>query len=204
MKNSILMMISWVAIGFSAVAQETFPLLLDIDVSTKRTHDELAAVNENKDDVRFEWARVNVDISRKVGDVPKGKLAFEFYVIGRDPRSGDYGVIDVVKEAFELKESNDYRFSFSSPTYSIGEPIDVTNIADVYETYLVVVADASGKMLAYRCGWAVTDKDVSFIRKLGLKTRFDEKRTVVGELELPEPELQTSAPDAAVQEGVEE
>lgn len=182
----------------SVRAETTFPLKVDIDVSTKHQRESIGAGRDGE--AKVEKVQVNVKIRKSGGTLPAGKLTAELYVIGKQIHTGYLGIIDVQKGPFELTKENDYTFEYQSPKYALGKTSGNIEVGGEYETYLVVVSDAQGNLIDSRCGRAIEDKGIAFIRKLGPKTLFDRDGNVIGELKNPGEALKRAIP-AAVDPG---
>ena len=180
------------------VSSWAFPLKVDIDVSTKRSRQQMGSGADGE--ARLENVQLKIKIRKSGGDLPEGKLSAELYVIGRQIHTGNYGIIDVKKGEFELLKDNDYAFTYESPVYTLGKTSGNINVGGEYETYLVVVSDPGGEMIDWRSGRALRDEGVAFIRKLGPKTMFDKEGNVLGELENPGEDFKAAVP-AAVDPG---
>jgi hypothetical protein len=175
-------------------AQAVFPLRLDIDVSTRKTKQNIGAGKEGE--AKLEKVQVKVKIKRSGGDVPEGMLHAELYVIGRQIQTGNYGIIDVQKGEFALTADNSYTFEYESPMYTLGKTTGNINVGGTYETYLVVVSGPDGAMIDSRSGRAIKEEGIAFIRQLGKKTMFDKDGNVIGKLENPGDAFKKAIPSA--------
>lgn len=182
MKKRILMMVCCATIGISTATVHAVPLMLDIDVTTRRDHDTLRPIQGDPDNIKLNSATITIKIHRSLGDVPEGKLFAELYVIGRLNDIEAYGIIDVKKGEIKLTEENDYTALFVSPPYDIDQDEEIVNKYGEYRSFLVVVSDAEGNVIDYRDGWSLRNKDITLIRKLGLKAKMDVSGRVIGEL----------------------
>lgn len=174
----------------------TFPLKVDIDVSAKKSRKQVGAGDEGE--VKVETVTVKVKVRKSGGDVPEGKLTAELYVIGKQIQSGNYGIIDVQKGEFELTRENDYSGTYESPTYTLGSTSGNINVGGKYETSLVVICGPDGEIIDWRCGRALSDEGVAFIRELGPMTLFDKNGNVLGKVENPGEAVRAAAPAAVM------
>lgn len=200
MKNVMKTFLGVVMLGsvvtVSSAAQ--FPLRVDIDVSTKRDTKNIGAGSDGE--ARVEKVQVIVKI-RKSGGQPWTKpVSAELYVIGKQIQTGNLAIIDVQKGTGVFSKENDNSFYYKSPFYSLGRTSGNINVGGVYETYLVVVTDDEGNIVATRCGRAIKDKGIAFIRELGPMTMFDRDGNVLGKLEDPGAAFKLAVP-AAVDPG---
>jgi hypothetical protein len=175
-------------------AEATFPLRVDIDVSTKRSSKQIGA--GDRGEVKRESVIVKVKIRKSGGDVPEGMLSGELYVIGKQIHTGNYGIIDVVKKEFELTKENDYTAEYVSPSYVLGRTAGNIDVGGKYETYLVVISGPDGEIIDYRSGRHISDKGIAFIRTLGKETMFDKEGNVLGKLENKGEALKIAIPAA--------
>lgn len=181
----------------AASAQATFPLRVDIDVSTKRSTRQIGAGTSGEAKVENVQCRVKV---RKSGGQPYAEqLTAELYVIGRQIHTGYYGIIDVVKKDFNFTKDNDNTFEFSSKMYAIGKTSGNINAGAKYETYLLVVVDKDGKVVETRSGRSIGEKGIALIREMGPMTLFDRDGNVVGKVENPGSAFKASIPAATFQ-----
>ena len=194
--NKGLVCVSVLASG--VLAAGAFPLKVDIDVSTKRTRQQIGAGVSGE--ARVEDVSLKVKIRRSGGDIPEGMLHAELYVIGTKVHTGDYVIIDVQKGDFELSRDNNYEFVYESPTYSLGATSGNIKAGAKYETFLVVVSDPAGAMIDWRSGRALREEGVALIREMGPRTLFDKDGNVLGEVENPGEAFKAAVP-AAVDPG---
>ena len=198
MKRWIKGLLCVAVLAAGVLAAGAFPLKVDIDVTTKRSRQQIGSGDDG--DVRLENVIVKVKIRKSGGDIPEGKLSAELYVIGKQIQTGNYGIIDVKKGEFELLKENDYTFKYESPTYTMGKTDGVVNVGGEYETYLVVVSGPDGEIIDWRCGRAIREEGVAFIRELGPMTMFDRDGNVLGKLENPGEALKEAIPAATAQD----
>ncbi len=159
-------------------ARADFPLRVDIDVNAKVSRKSIGAGMDGEAKVEQVQCKVKI---RKVGGQPyKGKLTAELYVIGEQIHTGYYGIIGVFKEKFTFAKENGNTFEFASPMYSIARTSGNIDVGGKYVTYLLVVADADGKIVDTRSGRTIRDKGIAIIRELGPKTLFDKDGNVMG------------------------
>jgi hypothetical protein len=194
MKMWIKRLVCLAVVGCVAVAEATFPLRVDIDVSTKRETKQIGAGDDGE--VKRESVIVKVKVRKSGGDVPEGMLSGELYVIGKQIQTGNYGIIDVVKKEFELTKENDYTAEYVSPSYMLGRTAGNIDVGGKYETYLVVISGPDGEIIDYRSGRHISDKGVAFIRTLGKDTMFDKEGNVLGKLENKGEALKVAIPAA--------
>ena len=114
--------------------------------------------------------------------------------------TGHYGIIDVQKGSGTFDKENDNSFKYTSPMYALGRTSGNINVGGTYETYLVVITDHTGKIVATRCGRSIKDEGIAFIRELGPKTLFDRDGNVIGKVEQPGKAFRAAVP-AAVDPG---
>ncbi|MEN8254503.1 MAG: hypothetical protein ABFR33_03435 [Verrucomicrobiota bacterium] len=159
----------------------TFPLRVDIDVSTKRHKKSIGAGDAGEAKVEQVQCRVKI---RKAGGSPYAdQLTAELYVIGQQIHTGYFGIIDVVKKDFTFTKENDNTFEFLSKMYALGATSGNINVGGKYETYLLVVVDKDGKIIETRSGRVIRERGVSLIREMGPRTLFDRDGNVVGKVE---------------------
>jgi len=188
---------TWICLlilGCAASTWAAFPLKVDIDVSTKRSRKQIGSGADGE--ARLEVVSLKVKIRKSGGDIPEGKLSAELYVIGKQIQSGNYGIVDVQKGQFELTKDNDYTFEYQSPDYNLGQTGGNINVGGKYETYLVVVSGPDGEIIDWRCGRALKDEGVAFIRELGPMTMFDKDGNVLGKLDNPGAAFKAAVPAA--------
>ena len=178
----------------TASAQNTFPLKLDVDVSTKRSRRNIGAGRQGE--AKVEQVQLRVKIRRSSGESYSDKLTAELYVIGRQIHTGYYGIIDVVKKDFYLTQENDNTFEFVSPMYSLGRTSGNVNVGGEYETFLVVVVDKDGKIIATRSGRVIREEGIDIIRQWSKNTLFDRDGNVVGHVEEPGRAFRRAVPAA--------
>lgn len=198
MKSWIKGIVCVTLLGSVVTAEAAFPLRVDIDVTAKRKKKQIGAGYDGE--VKQETVQVRVKVRKAGGDVPEGKLSAELYVIGKQTHTGNYGIIDVQKGEFELLRENGYEAEYTSPPYTLTETKGNIDVGGKYETYLVVISDPEGNMIDYRCGRAIGDEGVDFIRQLGPKTMFDKEGNVLGELENPGAAVKAAIPAAVSSE----
>jgi len=181
----------------AASAQSTFPLNVDIDVSTKRSTKQVGAGTSGEAKVENVQCRVKI---RKSGGQPYADpLTAELYIIGKQIHTGYYGIIDVVKKDFNFTKDNDNTFEFSSKMYAIGKTSGNINVGGKYETYLLVVIDKDGKIVETRSGRSIGEKGISLIREMGPQTLFDRDGNVIGKVENPGAAFKAAIPSATFQ-----
>lgn len=174
----VLLGITVASISLVTHAQTQFPLKVDIDVSTKRTKQNLVA--NSAADGKIDQVQVRVKIDKSGGQAYTDKLTAELYIIGRLIHSGDYGIIDVVKGDFTFTEENKNTFEFTTKAYPLSHTAGNLSIGGTYETYLLVVVDHEGNIIDSRSGRVIGEKGIAFIRELGPKTLFDRDGNVLG------------------------
>jgi hypothetical protein len=182
----------------AANAEGTFPLRVDIDVSTKRTTKNLGAGKDGE--AKIEQVQLRVKVRKSSGQPYAETLSAELYVIGKEVHTGLIGIIDAVKKDFTFTKDNDNTFEFTSGQYSMPRTQGNIDAGGVYETYLLVVVDKDGKIVDSRSGRAIRQQGIDFIRKLGPKTLFDRDGNVIGEVEHPGRAFRKALP-AAVDPG---
>lgn len=101
-------------------------------------------------------------------------------MIGRQVHTGYFGVVDVIKKEFTFSKKNDNSFEFNSRMYALGRTSGNINVGGKYETFLVVVVDKEGKIVATRSGRVIREKGVATIREWERGTLFDRDGNVVG------------------------
>ena len=167
---------------FGAVVATTvradFPLKLSIDVSNKRNT--YVVSSSNNGETKIERVNVDAKIRKAGGQEYTGELTAELYIIGQKVNSGYYGIIDIVKTNFCLTAENDQTFELKTKPYEIGYASGNMKTGARYETYLLVVVDKEGKIIDWRCGRALSQKGIDFIRKQGVNTVFDRDGYVLG------------------------
>ena len=181
-----------------ATAQTKFPLRVDIQVSTKKSKENIGAGKEGE--AKAEKVQVRVRVKKTSSQAWEEPVTAELYVIGKQVHTGNYGIIDVQKGQFTFSKENDNTFEYESPMYTLGKTTGNINVGGEYETYLVVISDHEGNILDTRSGRAIKEQGIEFIRKLGPKTMFDKEGNVIGELENPGEAFKKSIP-AAVHPG---
>lgn len=182
---------------FVAGAQTKFPLRVDIDVSAKRSKQNIGAGKSGEAKLQHVTIKVKV---RKTSSQPWNEPVYaELYVIGKGVHVDKYGIIDVKKGEFRFTKENKNTFEYTSPSYTLGRTSGNINVGGEYETYLVVISDHNGNMVDYRCGRAIKEEGIAFIRKLGPKALFD-KDGNVEELKNPGEAFKAAIP-AAVHPG---
>lgn len=162
-----------------AQAQTTFPLRMDIDVSARRNTRNIGAGRDGQ--ARVENVSLRVRIRRSSGSPHSEPLKTEVYVIGRQTHTGYFGIIDVVKKDFNFAEER--LFEFTTREYALGRTSGNINVGGVYETFLVVITDADGKILETRSGRVIGEKGIDLIREMGPSTLFDRDGNVVGKVD---------------------
>ena len=177
-----------------ASAQTVFPLRVDIDVSTKRSRKSIGAGYDGE--AKVEQVQVIVKIHKSSGQPWEDPINAELYVIGKQIHTGYYGIIVVKKGSGTFDKENDNSFKYTSPMYSLGKTSGNINVGGVYETYLVVVTDHTGKVIATRSGRSLSDEGIAFIRELGPQTLFDRDGNVIGKLEDPGKAFRKAIPSA--------
>jgi hypothetical protein len=165
----------------AAEAQTKFPLKVDIDVSTKRSKINVGAGSSGE--AKVEQVQVIVKIRKSSGQPWTDPITAELYVIGKQIHTGYYGIIDVKKGSGTFDKENDNSFKYTSPMYSLGKTTGNINVGGVYETYLVVITDHTGKIVETRSGRSIRDEGIAFIRELGPNTLFDRDGNVVGKVD---------------------
>lgn len=194
--NSLLSM-AMMGTVVAASAQATFPLNVDIDVSTKRSTKQIGAGTSGEAKVENVQCRVKI---RKSGGQPYAdQLTAELYVIGQQVHTGYYGIIDVVKKEFNFTKDNKNTFEFSSKMYAIGKTSGNINVGGKYETYLLVVVDKEGKVVETRSGRSIGEKGIALIREMGPSTLFDRDGNVIGKVENPGSAFKAAVPAATFQ-----
>jgi hypothetical protein len=180
MKSMIKTLLGVVVLGsvVAVEAQTKFPLRVDIDVSTKRSRKSIGAGNDGE--AKVEQVQVIVKIHKSSGQPWTDPINAELYVIGKQIQTGYYGIIDVQKGSGTFDKENDNSFKYTSPMYALGRTSGNINVGGVYETYLVVITDHTGKTVATRSGRSISDKGIAMIRELGPNTLFDRDGNVVG------------------------
>lgn len=162
----------------AAEAQSKFPLKVDIDVSTKRSAKQIGAGDEGS--AKVENVQVLVKVRKDGGQAYTEKLTAELYVIGKQIHTGNFGIIDVVKEDFYFTKENKQTYKFTSKMYTLGKTDGNINVGGKYETYLLVIVDKDGKIIATRSGRVIRERGIALIRELGPGTLFDRDGNVVG------------------------
>lgn len=176
-------------------AESKFPLRIKADVSTKRENVEVASGIDGN--ARMENVQVNVELWKSGGQPYEGQLTAELYVIGSQVHTKKYGIIDVIKKDFTFNKENNNSFSFSSKSYALGKTSGNINVGGKYETYLLVIVDADGKIVETRSGRSIKPKGIDFIRELGPMTLFDKEGNVLGKVENPGEAFKKAVPVAA-------
>ncbi len=180
--------------GVAVSSAAEFPLRVDIDVSTKRHTNQIGAGNSGE--AKIENVQVCVKIRKAGGQAYEGQLTAELHIIGQQIQSGFYGIIDVVSENFYFTKENDNTFEFNTKMYAIGKTSGNINVGGKYETYLLVLVDADGKVIETRSGRSIGEKGIAFIRELGPMTLFDEDGNVIGKVENPGAAFKAAVPAA--------
>jgi hypothetical protein len=196
MKGFIQYMVCGAVLASAAVAsaQTQFPLRVSIDVSAKSQKRSIGAGSEGEAKVEQVQVRVRV---RKTSSQPwEQPVNAELYVIGKQIQTGYYGIIDVKKGEFTFNKEDDNSFEYVSPMYSMGRTSGNINVGGVYETYLVVITDHTGKIVDTRSGRAIKDEGIAFIRELGPQTLFDRDGNVLGKIENPGEAFKAAIPSA--------
>jgi hypothetical protein len=178
----------------TAGAKTTFPLRVDIDVSTKRHTRNIGAGSNGE--AKVEQVQCRVKIRKSSGQPYTEKLTAELYIIGKQIHTGYFGIIDVIKKEFTFSKENDNTFEFKSKMYALGETSGNINVGGTYETYLLVVVDASGKIVETRSGRAIREKGIAFIRELGPLTLFDRDGNVIGKADGKNTAFKKAVPSA--------
>jgi hypothetical protein len=191
-----LLSVAIVGCVLSANAQTKFPLKVDIDVSTKRSKINIGAGNQGE--AKVEQVQVIVKIHKSSGQPWTEPISAELYVIGKQIHTGYFGIIDVQKGSGTFSKENDNSFEYKSPFYALGKTSGNINVGGVYETYLVVVTDAAGKIIDTRCGRSISDEGIAFIRELGPMTLFDRDGNVIGKVENPGQAFKKAVPAAVI------
>lgn len=183
MKTRMQILISGIIMGcvLTSAAQTTFPLRVDMDVSTKRSKKNIGAGRSGE--AKVEQVQVRVKIRKSTGQPYTDTLTAELYVIGRQIHTGYFGIIDVVKEEFTFSSEKDNAFTFTTRMYALGRTTGNINVGGRYETYLLVLVDKDGKVVDTRSGRAIQEKGINLIREHGPKTLFDRDGNVVGKVE---------------------
>ncbi|MDF7808442.1 hypothetical protein P4E94_13390 [Pontiellaceae bacterium B12219] len=196
MKNLVTSILAVTIIGSSmmAHAQNKFPLRVDIDVSTKSSKRNIGSGSDGSANLSNVQVIVKV---RKSSSEPWTKpVGMELYVIGKQIQTGYYGIIDVQKGEFAFNQEDDYSFIYKSPTYTLGRTSGNINVGGIYETYLVVVTDQDGEIVATRSGRHIQDKGIAFIRELGPLTLFDRDGNILGKADASAPAFRAAVPAA--------
>lgn len=162
----------------AAEAQNKFPLRVDVDVSTKRSKINIGAGSSGE--AKVERVQLIVKIRKSSGEPWTEPVTAELYVIGKQIHTGYFGIIDVKKGSGVFDKEKDNSFEYKSPLYALGKTSGNINVGAVYETYLVVITDHTGKIVTTRSGRSIGDKGIKFIRELGPLTLFDRDGNVVG------------------------
>lgn len=183
MKHKLAITVCWAAVILFSIAKAA-PLMLDIDVSADVIMDQLVPVEDDPGEVCLDTTVLTVKVRESVGGIQDTNLVFELYVIGRMPITGELGVIDIQEGEMELSKENHFSATYVSSAYCIQPSDGLIKDHGEYETYLVVLADSSGSLLEYRCGWSIRKKDVEKIRTLRENARFNGRRRVVHEQDL--------------------
>jgi hypothetical protein len=178
----------------AAEAQTKFPLRVSIDVSTKRQRRNIGAGSDGE--AKVEQVQVTVRIRKSSGQPWTEPIHAELYVIGKQIHTGYYGIIDVQKGSGTFSKENDNSFEYKSPFYSLGRTSGNINVGGAYETYLVVVTDAEGKIVDTRSGRSISDKGIALIREMGPETLFDRDGNVIGKVENPGQAFKKAIPSA--------
>lgn len=180
MKSSIAVFLGALMIGtaVSTMANTEFPLKMDIDVSTRRSSQNIGAGKDGE--ARVERTSLRVKIRRASGSADE-QLKAEVYVIGRQIQTGYFGIIDVVKKDFSFEKER--TFEFTTREYALGRTSGNINVGGVYETFLVVVTDENGEVLDSRSGRVIGEKGIALIREMGPQTLFDRDGNVVGKVD---------------------
>lgn len=194
MKGMVKGLLGVVVMGAVLTAEAQFPLKVDIDVSTKRSNKQIGAGDEGS--AKVENVQVLVKIKKAGGQAYTEKLTTELYVIGKQIHTGNLGIIDVVKEDFYFTKENDNSYTLKSKMYALGRTDGNINVGGKYETYLVVLVDKDGKIIATRSGRVIKEKGIAFIRELGPKTLFDRDGNVIGKIENPGKDFKKAVPAA--------
>jgi hypothetical protein len=196
MKNLTKALLSVAVMGCFVVAeaQTKFPLRVSIDVSTKRSKRNIGAGSDGE--AKTEQVQVIVRIRKSGGQPWTEPVSAELYVIGKQIQTGYYGIIAVEKGTGTFSKENDNTFEYKSPFYSLGRTSGNINVGGSYETYLVIVTDADGKIVDTRSGRSISDKGIALIRKMGPQTLFDRDGNVVGKVENPGQAFKRAIPAA--------
>jgi hypothetical protein len=177
-----------------AKAKPKFPLRVSIDVSTKRTKRNIGAGSDGE--AKIEQVQVIVRIRKSGGQPWTEPVSAELYVIGKQVQTGYYGIIDVQKGTGTFSKENDNTFEYKSPFYSLGRTTGNINVGGSYETYLVVVTDAEGKIIDTRSGRSISDKGIALIREMGPMTLFDRDGNIVGKADATGAAFKAAIPSA--------
>lgn len=166
------------AAAVTASAQ-TFPLRVDVDVSSKTSVDKIGAGADGE--VKVEKVQLRVKVRKSSGEPWPHPVTAELYVIGRQIQTGYFGVSEVQKVEATFDKENDNAFEFQSKMFSLPQTSGNINVGVTYETYLLVVVDHEGKIVETRSGRRIKDQGIAFIRELGPRTLFDRDGNVIGE-----------------------
>lgn len=198
MKSMIRGILSAALLGsiVAANAQTEFPLRVDIDVNAKTSRKSIGAGSGGE--AKIEQVQVSVKIRQAGGQLYTKPLKAELYVIGKQIQTGYYGIIDVINKDFTFSQEGERTFEFQSQMYALGRTSGNINVGATYETYLVVVADDTGKIVDTRSGRIIREKGIAFIRELGPMTLFDRDGNVVGKVENPGEAFKRAVPAATV------
>ena len=180
--------------AFGVEAQTKFPLRVDINVSTKKSKQNIGAGKDGE--AKLEQVQVRAKIKKTSGQPWEHPVSAELYVIGKQIHTGNYGIIDVQKGEFTFTKENDNTFEYVSPMYTLGKTSGNINVGGEYETYLIVVSDHEGNIVDTRSGRNIKEKGIAKIRTLGPKTMFDKDGNVLGELENPGDAFKKAIPSA--------
>lgn len=161
----------------TVAAKIPFPLRLDIDVSTRKESMNMEIGTNGT--VNVESVCLRVRIRRASGSPHTEPLKAELYVIGRQMPAGRYGVLDVVSREFNFSEER--IVEFTTHPYGIEVPAGDIMVGGVYETFLVVVTDKTGRIIETRSGRVISEKGLHLIREQGVNTLLDRDGNVVDE-----------------------
>ncbi|MEI6892432.1 MAG: hypothetical protein V5783_09695 [Pontiella sp.] len=179
MKSLMMRVLAITIIGSTlmASAETKFPLRVDVDVSTRRSRRTIGAGLDGE--AKVENVQVHVKVRKASGQVWEEPITAELYVIGKIIQTGNYVIIDTKKGTGVFDKENDNSFEYRSPMYPLGRTSGNIKVGAIYETYLVVVTDHTGKVVTTRSGRSISDEGIEFIRTLGPLTKFDRDGNVL-------------------------
>ena len=180
--------------AIAASAETKFPLRVSIDVSARRSKTNIGAGRSGE--AKTETVTVRVRVRKSSSQPWEHPVGVELFVIGKKVHTGHYGIIDVKKGEFKFTRENDNSFEYVSPAYTLGRTSGNINVGGQYETYLVVITDHNGEIVDYRCGRAIKEQGIAFIRELGPQTLFDRDGNVIGKIENPGEAFKEAIPAA--------